>query len=127
MSPVHLRNLGIPRNQPGEQDTLDTVVNGKKLREIISTLPFTFKFNRNLKQEEWKDMDQVLQLHQLPKDLLQWSMDKRRFNLASHWAELGASFERICLKELPFKNIVVITNDKIPTGSSNCWRRGKPG
>ncbi|MBW0463974.1 hypothetical protein O181_003689 [Austropuccinia psidii MF-1] len=80
------------------EDTLDTVVDGKTLREIIPTLPFTFEFNRNLKPEDWKDMNQVLQLHQLLKDLFQWSMDNKRFNLASHWAELGESCQRICLK-----------------------------
>ncbi|MBW0576619.1 hypothetical protein O181_116334 [Austropuccinia psidii MF-1] len=35
-----------------EEDTLDTVVDGKTLREIIPTLPFTFQFNRELKQED---------------------------------------------------------------------------
>ncbi|MBW0538028.1 hypothetical protein O181_077743 [Austropuccinia psidii MF-1] len=33
-----------------EEDTLDTVVDSKKLREIIPTLPFTFQFNKNPKQ-----------------------------------------------------------------------------
>ncbi|MBW0563645.1 hypothetical protein O181_103360 [Austropuccinia psidii MF-1] len=72
MSPVNLRNLGFPRNQPEdrgglsrpedlEEDTLDTVVDGKTLREIIPTLPFIFQFNRNLKPEDWKDMDQAVQ------------------------------------------------------------------
>ncbi|MBW0487598.1 hypothetical protein O181_027313 [Austropuccinia psidii MF-1] len=93
MLPVHLMNLGIPRNQPEdieglEEDTLDMVVNGKKLREIIPTLPFTFQFNRNLKQEDCKDMDQVLQIHQLFKELFQQSLDSKRFDLASHWEEL---------------------------------------
>ncbi|MBW0560183.1 hypothetical protein O181_099898 [Austropuccinia psidii MF-1] len=37
-----------------EEDTLDTVVDGKKLGEIIPTLPFTFKSNRSLKPEDWK-------------------------------------------------------------------------
>ncbi|MBW0468396.1 hypothetical protein O181_008111 [Austropuccinia psidii MF-1] len=60
------------------------------MREIISTLPFTLKLNRNLKQEDWKDMDKVLQLHQLRKDLFQWRIDNKRFNLESHWEELGA-------------------------------------
>ncbi|MBW0539883.1 hypothetical protein O181_079598 [Austropuccinia psidii MF-1] len=70
MSPVHLRNLGFQRNQPEdieglyrtripEEGTLDTVVDEKTLREIIPTLPFTFQFNRNLKPEDCKDMDQV--------------------------------------------------------------------
>ncbi|MBW0525565.1 hypothetical protein O181_065280 [Austropuccinia psidii MF-1] len=60
---------------------------------------FTFQFNRNLKPEDWKDMDQVPQLHQLLKDLFQWRMDNKRFNLSSHWAELGASFQRSRLPE----------------------------
>ncbi|MBW0477113.1 hypothetical protein O181_016828 [Austropuccinia psidii MF-1] len=76
MSSAHLRNLGILRNQPEdreglEEGTLDTVVDGKTLRNIIPTLPFTFQFKRNLKPEDWKDIDQALQLHQLFKDLFQ--------------------------------------------------------
>ncbi|MBW0527355.1 hypothetical protein O181_067070 [Austropuccinia psidii MF-1] len=55
-----------PKDQ--EEDTFDTVVDGKTLSEIIPTLPFTFQFNRNLKPNDWKDMDKVLQLHQLLKD-----------------------------------------------------------
>ncbi|MBW0486732.1 hypothetical protein O181_026447 [Austropuccinia psidii MF-1] len=53
-------------------------------------------------------MDQVLQLHQLLQDLSQWSMDNKRFNLAYHWAELGASFQKICLKEIDFRDLMVI-------------------
>ncbi|MBW0586515.1 hypothetical protein O181_126230 [Austropuccinia psidii MF-1] len=89
-----------PEPKDLEEDTLDNVVDGKKLREIIPTLPFTFQLNRNLKPEAWKDMDEVLQLHKLLKYLFQWSMDNKRFNLASHWAEHGASFQKICLKEI---------------------------
>ncbi|MBW0493166.1 hypothetical protein O181_032881 [Austropuccinia psidii MF-1] len=91
------------------------MVDGKTLREIIPKLPFTFQFNRNLKTEDWKDMDQVLQLHQLLKDEFQWSMDNKRFKLASHWAELGASCQKICLKEIDFKYLMVITKGWNPT------------
>ncbi|MBW0475487.1 hypothetical protein O181_015202 [Austropuccinia psidii MF-1] len=98
-----------------EEDTLDTVVDGKTFREIIPTLPFKFQFNRNLKPEDWKDMDQVLQLHQLLKDLFQWSMDNKRFNLASHRAELGESYQKICLKEIDFIDLMVITKGWNPT------------
>ncbi|MBW0491208.1 hypothetical protein O181_030923 [Austropuccinia psidii MF-1] len=108
MSPVHHRNQ--PEERKGlEEDTLNTVVDGKTLSEIIHTLPFTFQFNRNLKKEDWKDMYQVLQLYQLLKDLFQWSMEHKRFNLASHWEELGAHCQKICLKEIPFKDLMVIT------------------
>ncbi|MBW0522218.1 hypothetical protein O181_061933 [Austropuccinia psidii MF-1] len=63
-------------------------------------------------------MDQALQLHQLLKDHFQWSMDKKRFNLASHWAELGASFRKIILKEMKFKDLMVITKGWNPTRQS---------
>ncbi|MBW0577715.1 hypothetical protein O181_117430 [Austropuccinia psidii MF-1] len=104
-----------PEPEDLEEDTLDTVVDGKTMREIISTLKFTLQFNSNLKPEDWKDMDQVLHLHQLLKDLFQWIMDNKRFNLASHWAELGASCQKICLKEIDFKDFLVITKGWNPT------------
>ncbi|MBW0520388.1 hypothetical protein O181_060103 [Austropuccinia psidii MF-1] len=98
-----------------EEDTLDAVVVGKTLREIIPTLLFIFQFNRDLKPEDWKVMNQLLQLHQLLKDLFKWSMDNKRFNLASHCAELGESFQKICLKEIDFSNLMVITKGWNPT------------
>ncbi|MBW0508981.1 hypothetical protein O181_048696, partial [Austropuccinia psidii MF-1] len=98
-----------PETEDLEKDTLDTVVDGHTLSKNIPTLPFTFQFNRNLKPEDWKDMDQVLQIHQLLKDLFQWSMDTKRFNMASHWADLGASFRKICRKEIDFRDLMVIT------------------
>ncbi|MBW0489537.1 hypothetical protein O181_029252 [Austropuccinia psidii MF-1] len=104
-----------PEPEDLEEDTLDTVVDGKTLGEILPTLPFTFQFNRNLKPEDWKDIDQVLQIHQLLKDLFQLSMDNKRFNLAPHWAELGASFEKICLKEIDFRDLMVIPKGWNPT------------
>ncbi|MBW0480101.1 hypothetical protein O181_019816 [Austropuccinia psidii MF-1] len=98
-----------------EEDTLDTVVDGKTLREIIPTLPFKFQFNRHFKPEDRKDMDQVLQLHKLLKDLFQWSMDNMRFNLESHWEELGESCQKICLKDIDFRDLMVITKGWNPT------------
>ncbi|MBW0480659.1 hypothetical protein O181_020374 [Austropuccinia psidii MF-1] len=83
--------------------------------EIIPNLPFIFQFNRNLRQEDWKDMDQVVQHHQLLKDLFQWRMDNKRFKLASHWTELLVSCQKICLKEIDFKNLKVITKGWKPT------------
>ncbi|MBW0467185.1 hypothetical protein O181_006900 [Austropuccinia psidii MF-1] len=102
-------------SEPEHQDTLDTVVDGKTLREIIPTLPFTFQFNRSLKPEDWKDMDQVLKLKQLLKGIFQWGMDNRRSNLVSHWEELGSSCQKICLKEIPFKDLILITKRWNPT------------
>ncbi|MBW0574590.1 hypothetical protein O181_114305 [Austropuccinia psidii MF-1] len=82
-----------------EEDILDTLVDGKTWREIIPTLPFTFQFDRNLKPQDWKDIDQVLQLHQLLKNLFQWSINNKIFNLASYWEEIGAIVKKICLRD----------------------------
>ncbi|MBW0468314.1 hypothetical protein O181_008029 [Austropuccinia psidii MF-1] len=38
-------------------------------------------------------------------------MHKKRFNLASHWEERAASFQKICLKEIDFNDLMVITKD----------------
>ncbi|MBW0504808.1 hypothetical protein O181_044523 [Austropuccinia psidii MF-1] len=126
MSPVHLRNLAFQRNQPEAREGLSRTRRRGKVHvgqsgewqdtEGNHTHPaIHLQFNRNLKPEHWKDMDQVLQLHKLLKDLFQWSMDNKRFNLASHWAELGASYQKICLKEIEFRDIVVITKGWNPT------------
>ncbi|MBW0553530.1 hypothetical protein O181_093245 [Austropuccinia psidii MF-1] len=126
MSPVYLRDLGFQRNQPEDREGLSRTRRSgrgnlghsggwKNNGEIISTLPFTLHFNRNLKPEEWKDMDQVLKLHQILKDIFQWSMDNKRFNLENHWAELGESCQKICLKEIDFKDLMVITKSWNPT------------
>ncbi|MBW0577293.1 hypothetical protein O181_117008 [Austropuccinia psidii MF-1] len=72
----HRTEKPCPEPEDMEEDTLDTGVDGKTLREIIPTMPFTFQFNKSLKPEDWKDMDQVLQLHKLLKYLFQWSMEK---------------------------------------------------
>ncbi|MBW0468482.1 hypothetical protein O181_008197 [Austropuccinia psidii MF-1] len=60
-------------------------------------------------------MDQALQLHQILKDLFQRRMDNKRFNLASHWEELGGSCQKICIKEIDFKDLMVITKGWNPT------------
>ncbi|MBW0522432.1 hypothetical protein O181_062147 [Austropuccinia psidii MF-1] len=35
--------------------------------------------------------------------------EQQESNLAPHCAELGASWQRICVKEIPFKYLIVIT------------------
>ncbi|MBW0577746.1 hypothetical protein O181_117461 [Austropuccinia psidii MF-1] len=61
-------------------------------------------------------MDQALHPHQFHKDLFQWRMDKKRFNISSHWEELGADFNNIFFKEIPIKDLMVITKVFNPNG-----------
>ncbi|MBW0493622.1 hypothetical protein O181_033337 [Austropuccinia psidii MF-1] len=42
-------------------------------------------------------------------------MENKSFNLASHWEELGSSCKKICLKEIPFNDLTVITKGSNPT------------
>ncbi|MBW0549762.1 hypothetical protein O181_089477 [Austropuccinia psidii MF-1] len=42
-------------------------------------------------------------------------MDNKKFNLASHWAELGAIFQKICLQEIDSRDLMVITKGWSPT------------
>ncbi|MBW0555954.1 hypothetical protein O181_095669 [Austropuccinia psidii MF-1] len=42
-------------------------------------------------------------------------MENKSFNLASHWAEVGASCQKICLKETDFRDLMVITKGWNPT------------
>ncbi|MBW0483942.1 hypothetical protein O181_023657 [Austropuccinia psidii MF-1] len=93
-----------------EDQGVEAIVDCTTLREIIPMLPFTFQFNRNLKTENWKDMDQVLKLQQVLKDFAQWRMDNKSFSLTSHWKALEESLQKIFLKEIPFKALMVITN-----------------
>ncbi|MBW0474142.1 hypothetical protein O181_013857 [Austropuccinia psidii MF-1] len=50
-----------------------------------------------------------------PQRPLSMEKDNKRFNLASHCAELGASFQKICLKKIDFKDLTVITKGWNPT------------
>ncbi|MBW0477134.1 hypothetical protein O181_016849 [Austropuccinia psidii MF-1] len=54
-------------------------------------------------------MDQFYQLHQLLKALFQWREESKRFNLATHWEELGEGFQKIFLKDKHFKDLMLIT------------------
>ncbi|MBW0488542.1 hypothetical protein O181_028257 [Austropuccinia psidii MF-1] len=72
MSPVHLRDLGFQRHQPEDREDLSRTrrprrghlghsggwedIEGNHTHSAIHR--FTFQFSRNLKPEDWKDMDQ---------------------------------------------------------------------
>ncbi|MBW0510806.1 hypothetical protein O181_050521 [Austropuccinia psidii MF-1] len=96
MSPVHLRNHVIARNQPEDR------------QGIFMTRRSGCGHHIGLQNTE-KDMDHALQLQQVLKDLFQWSMDKKRLKLPSHWKALGEGLQKICVKEMPLKANMVIT------------------
>ncbi|MBW0498031.1 hypothetical protein O181_037746 [Austropuccinia psidii MF-1] len=126
MSPIHLRDLDISRNQPEDREGLSrTRRPGRRhlghsggwqdIKENSTHSAIHFSIQQKPQTKDWKDMDQVLQLHQLLKDLFQWSMDNKRFKLASHWEEHEASFWKIFLNEIDFKDLMVITKGWNPT------------
>ncbi|MBW0590888.1 hypothetical protein O181_130603 [Austropuccinia psidii MF-1] len=118
MSPVHLRNLRISRNQSEDREVFSRTrrpgrghlghSGGWKDTEGNHTHSDIYLPIQQKPQTRGLDnMDTALQLHQLCKDHFQWSINSKRFHLASHFAELGASFQKICLKEISFKDLIV--------------------
>ncbi|MBW0498362.1 hypothetical protein O181_038077 [Austropuccinia psidii MF-1] len=108
MSPVHLRNLGIPRNQPEDREGL-----------FRARRPGRGHFRHS---GGWQDTEGNhthsaihLPVPQKPQTRGLENMDSRRFSLASHWEELGESFQKICFKEITFKDLMVITKGWDPT------------
>ncbi|MBW0473656.1 hypothetical protein O181_013371 [Austropuccinia psidii MF-1] len=89
MSPVHLRNLGFQTKKPEDRKGLSRSRRPggghpghsggwQYIEGNYTHSPFPFQFNRNLKPEDWKDMNQVLQLHQLLKNLFNVAWTTRR-------------------------------------------------
>ncbi|MBW0576507.1 hypothetical protein O181_116222, partial [Austropuccinia psidii MF-1] len=77
------------------------------MKEIISTLSFTLQFNRNLKPEYWKDMDQFLQLYELLKDLFQWDGQqevKPGISLGRTWRKLAEDLSQRDRLQRPYDN-----------------------
>ncbi|MBW0502334.1 hypothetical protein O181_042049 [Austropuccinia psidii MF-1] len=115
-----------PEPEDLEEDTFDTVVDGKKLREILPTLPFTFQFNRNLKQDDWEDMDQVLQLHQLLKDLFQQEVQPG-IPLGRNWRKFPEYLSQRDRIQRPYGNQQRRTTDPdIAYSDSSSLTRSRP-
>ncbi|MBW0480386.1 hypothetical protein O181_020101 [Austropuccinia psidii MF-1] len=100
-----------PEPEDLEEDTLDTVVDGMTLKEIIPTLTFTFQYTETPNQRTGRIWIKFFSFTNFSKTFFQWSMDNMKFNLASHWAEIEASFQKICLKVIDFKYLMVRTKD----------------
>ncbi|MBW0535420.1 hypothetical protein O181_075135 [Austropuccinia psidii MF-1] len=75
----------------------------------MSTLPSIFQLKRHLNIEDWNDMDEILQINQLHKDLLYWSMENERLKQASHWEELVSGCHKIFPEENAFNDNMEIT------------------
>ncbi|MBW0546234.1 hypothetical protein O181_085949 [Austropuccinia psidii MF-1] len=126
MSPVHCRNLGFKRNQPQDREGLSRTrrpggrhlgnsggwqdIEGNHAHSAIH-IPIQQKTQtRGL--EGYESSSSAPPTPQRP-----FSMEhgQQEFNLASHRAEIGASFQKICLKEIDFKDLIVITKGWHPT------------
>ncbi|MBW0492759.1 hypothetical protein O181_032474 [Austropuccinia psidii MF-1] len=115
MSPVHLRNLGFQRNQPEDREGLSRTrrpgrgylghSGGGQDTEGNHTHP---SIHFPVKQEP-----QTRGLERYGSG--SWSMDNKRLNLAFHWAELGASCQKIYRKDIDLKDLMVITKGWNPT------------
>ncbi|MBW0493112.1 hypothetical protein O181_032827 [Austropuccinia psidii MF-1] len=126
MSPVYLRDLRFQKNQPEDREGfLRTRRPGRGHLGHSGGWQNNEGDNINLAictPVQWRPQTRGLErpgssssAPQTPQGPFKWSMDNKRFNLASHWAELGASFQKICLKEIDFKDLMIITKGWNPT------------
>ncbi|MBW0496156.1 hypothetical protein O181_035871 [Austropuccinia psidii MF-1] len=105
MSPIHLRDLGFQRHQPEDREGLSRTRRPGRGHLGHSGRWQDFEGNythssihipiqQKPQTRGLEGYGSSSELHQLLKGLFQWSMDKKMFNLASHWEELGASFQK---------------------------------
>ncbi|MBW0470239.1 hypothetical protein O181_009954 [Austropuccinia psidii MF-1] len=138
MSPVHLRDLAIPRNQPEDREGLSKTrragrehlghsggwqdIEGNHTHSAIH-----FPILQKPQTRRLRGYGSSSSAPPAPERPFSWSMDNKSFNLESHWEELEESFQKICLKEIEFKDLMVTPKVGIPPGSSHFWRREQPG
>ncbi|MBW0508000.1 hypothetical protein O181_047715 [Austropuccinia psidii MF-1] len=126
MSPVHLRNLGIPWNQPEDREGLfRTTRPGRghlghsggwqdtEGNHTFSAIHLPIPLKSQTRGLE--GYGSISLAPPTPQRSIPMEHDKKRFILASHLAELGASLHKIFLKEIPFKDLMVITKGWNPT------------
>ncbi|MBW0591765.1 hypothetical protein O181_131480 [Austropuccinia psidii MF-1] len=101
MSPVHLRDLGLKRNQPEDREGLSR----------------TRRPGRGYLGHSggWQDTEGNHTPFAIRFPIQQEPQTNKSFNLASHWAELEATFQKIFSKEIDFKDLMVITKGWNPT------------
>ncbi|MBW0520468.1 hypothetical protein O181_060183 [Austropuccinia psidii MF-1] len=126
MSPVHLRNIGIPRKQPDSREGFPRArrpgggplghsggwqaIEGKHTHSAIH-----FPIQQKPQTRGLEGYESSSSAPLTPRRSFQWIMHNKRFNLASHWEELGVSSQKICLREIPFKDLMEITKGWNPT------------
>ncbi|MBW0525929.1 hypothetical protein O181_065644 [Austropuccinia psidii MF-1] len=109
MSHVHLKNHTIPWNQPEDREGLFRTrrpgrghlghSGGWQDTEGNNT-PYSIHIPNQQKPQK-RGLEGYVSsssAHQLLKDLFQRIIDIKRFNLASHWEELGACFQKVLIK-----------------------------
>ncbi|MBW0515752.1 hypothetical protein O181_055467 [Austropuccinia psidii MF-1] len=107
MSPVHLRDVGFQRHHPEDSEGL-----------FGTRKPGSVHLGRS---GGWKEIEGNhiqsainIPIQQKPPTRSLEGYNKK-FNLESHWEELGESFQKICLKEIDFRGLMVITKGWNPT------------
>ncbi|MBW0489845.1 hypothetical protein O181_029560 [Austropuccinia psidii MF-1] len=94
MSSLHLRDLGILSNQPEERTGLS------RTRRSVQQRPQTRGLDRH---------GSSTSAPPTPQRSVPMEDEKKRFRLDSYWEELGASCQKICLREIYFKDLIEIT------------------
>ncbi|MBW0477955.1 hypothetical protein O181_017670 [Austropuccinia psidii MF-1] len=83
-------------NQSLDQKTRKGLTNRELLPKGLSKI----KFNPELQPGDWKDGEQLINIHKFLKDMFTWSMDNKMFSMEASNAEVGITTKKICLKKM---------------------------
>ncbi|MBW0559173.1 hypothetical protein O181_098888 [Austropuccinia psidii MF-1] len=126
MSPVHLGNLGFQRNQPEDREGLFRTIRPGRghlghsgewqdnegnhthsaINFAIQQEPQTRGLERNGSSSSAPPT---------PEKFISMEHGQQEVQPGIPWAELGASCQRICLKEIDFKDLMIMTKGWNPT------------
>ncbi|MBW0518917.1 hypothetical protein O181_058632 [Austropuccinia psidii MF-1] len=126
MSPLNLRNLGFQRNQPEDREGFSITRRPggghlghsggwQDIEENHTHSPIHIPIQQKPQTRGLEGYLSSSSAPPTPQRSFPMEHGGKRFNLASHWAELGASCQKICLKEIEFKGLMVITRGWNPT------------
>ncbi|MBW0484242.1 hypothetical protein O181_023957 [Austropuccinia psidii MF-1] len=101
MSPVHLRNLGFRRNQPEDREGLS-----RTRRPGRGHLGHSGGLQDTEGNHTYPAICFPIQQEPQTRGPERYGSSS---SAPSHWAELGASCQKICLKEMDFRDLMIIT------------------
>ncbi|MBW0556794.1 hypothetical protein O181_096509 [Austropuccinia psidii MF-1] len=100
MIPPHSKDFGFPRDLSLQREKMISWNRGLEKREVAVV-------QSHNTPPGMACIEQFVLTHQIFQELLQWGMADREFKPDSHYKELVESIQKISLKEIFFKELII--------------------